>query len=89
LKKPFRHRAAHSFWKLYGNLPEDIRNPADENFTLLKADPRHPSLRFRHLKDDMWSARVGMHFRAIALEEDGGFAWIWIGSHAEYDRLIR
>jgi hypothetical protein len=36
-----------------------------------------------------WSARVGRGYRALALEVDDGFLWYWIGSHDDYDRLIK
>ncbi|WRH68701.1 MAG: hypothetical protein RSE13_11420 [Planktothrix sp. GU0601_MAG3] len=36
-----------------------------------------------------WSVRIGIHYRALAVEENGEIAWFWIGSHAEYDRLLR
>ena len=88
MKKPFSHRATHGFWKLYDQLPDSIQKTADENFLLLKSNPKHPSLHFKHIKDEIWSVRVGMQFRALALEEGDGFTWIWIGTHAEYDRLI-
>jgi len=35
-----------------------------------------------------WSARVGLHYRALAVEADDILVWFWIGSHSEYDRLI-
>ena len=89
MKKPFRHRATHDFWKLYDELPAKIAELAHANFELLKSDPKHPSLHFKNIKNDIWSARIGMHFRAIALEDEEGFTWIWVGSHAEYDRLIK
>jgi hypothetical protein len=89
LTSPLSHRATKSFWRLYSELPEDIRDLADKNFVLLRSDPFHPSLHFKTIKPELWSARVGMHFRALAIPENGGYAWIWIGSHAEYDRLIR
>jgi len=31
---------------------------------------------------------VGLHYRAIAVENEGDLVWFWIGSHADYDRLI-
>jgi len=34
-----------------------------------------------------WSARVGLHHRALAAEVEDGMLWVWIGTHAEYDRL--
>jgi hypothetical protein len=36
----------------------------------------------------MWSARVGIHYRAIAVEDGSDLIWFWIGHHAEYDRLV-
>jgi len=36
-----------------------------------------------------WSARVGLHHRALAVEDNSDFIWVWIGSHSEYDRLIK
>jgi hypothetical protein len=83
-----RHFASPDFWAAYRNLPEPIRNLADKNFALLKSEPRHPSLHFKKI-GKLWSARVGLHYRALATEVDGDLVWFWIGSHAEYDRLIK
>ena len=54
---------------------------------LLKADPHHPSL---HLKkvDQLWSVRVGAHYRALGMDGPDAIVWFWIGSHAEYDKLV-
>jgi hypothetical protein len=27
-------------------------------------------------------------YRALAREADDGYLWFWIGSHADYDRMI-
>jgi len=40
------HYADPDFWEAYHRLPDAIRELADKNFALLKADPSHPSLRF-------------------------------------------
>jgi len=71
----------------YDALPEDVRALADKNFNLLKNNPRHPSLHFKKI-GQIWSVRVGINYRAIATEVEDGFLWVWIGSHAEYDKLI-
>jgi hypothetical protein len=68
-------------------LPERIQRLADKNYELLKADPRHPSLHFKKI-DDFWSVRVGAHYRALGTDEEDGILWFWIGSHAEYDKLV-
>jgi hypothetical protein len=65
-----------------------VRAAADKSFALLKRDPRHPSLHFKCIKDDLWSVRIGRTYRALAIEGADGFHWFWIGSHADYDRLV-
>ena len=61
---------------------------ADKCYRLFERDPQHPSL---HLKKvgKYWSVRVGRSHRAPATEIENGFIWIWIGTHEEYERLIR
>lgn len=81
------HYASPEFWNRYRALPAEVQAVADRAFALLKADPYHRSLHFKKI-DDMWSARVGSHYRALAVSVQDGILWIWIGSHAEYDRLI-
>jgi len=60
---------------------------ADKNFELLKADPHHPSLHFKKI-GQLWSVRVGAHYRALGLDSDDTIVWFWIGSHADYDKLV-
>lgn len=81
------HHAAPDFWSRYHALPAEIREIADRAFALLKADPYHPSLHFKRI-DDMWSVRVGAHYRALAVSVSDGILWVWIGSHGEYNRLV-
>ncbi|MDM8548141.1 hypothetical protein QUF61_16755 [Candidatus Venteria ishoeyi] len=81
------HKAASSFWDGYNKLPANVRKLADKNFQLLKYDASHPSLQFKKV-GKVWSARVGLHYRAIAIPIDDGFLWIWLGTHAEYDKLL-
>ena len=81
------HKTASSFWKCYYQLPQNIRYIADKNFSLLKNNTSHPSLQFKKV-GKVWSVRIGIHYRAIATPIENGFLWLWIGSHAEYDKLI-
>lgn len=82
-----KHETTSSFWACYDNLPKEIRRLADKNFQLLKNDAAHPSLQFKKV-GKLWSARVGSDYRALATQIEGGFLWLWIGTHAEYDKLI-
>jgi hypothetical protein len=80
------HSASSQFWRCYDALPPEIRALADKSFALLKENPRHPSLHFKKL-GELWSARVGLHHRAVAIEVEDGLLWVWIGTHAEYNRF--
>lgn len=83
-----RHFAAPSFWDHYRALPAEVQRFSDEAFNLLKRDPFHPSL---HLKKagGYWSVRIGLQYRALAEPAAEGLLWFWIGTHADYDRIIR
>jgi len=35
------------------------------------------------------SVRIGLHHRALASPVDGGLLWFWIGTHADYDAMLR
>jgi hypothetical protein len=83
-----RHFASRAFWDAYGRLPEQVRDLADKNYALLKQNPQHPSLQFKKV-GKFWSVRVGLRYRALAVEADNDLVWFWIGSHADYDALIR
>ena len=64
---------------------------AEKNYALLKTTPSHPSLHFKKVKgrDGLWSVRVGRSYRALAVEVPDGLQWFWIGTHADYDNMIR
>jgi hypothetical protein len=81
------HYTTQRFWKCYDALPEAVQRVADQNYELLKADPSHPSLHFKRV-GQYWVVRVGKGYRALGFEVKDGISWVWIGPHAEYDRLI-
>ena len=82
-----KHYATTAFWAAYRGLPADVREVADKNYELLKADLQHPSLQFKAI-GRFRSVRVGLHYRALGVEVPDGVSWFWIGTHAEYDRLV-
>lgn len=82
------HKTTAGFWRRHAALPVEVRALADKNFELLKSDPRHPSLHFKQA-GRYWSVRVGIGWRALALRSADGLYWFWIGSHNDYDRLIK
>lgn len=82
-----KHFATPRFWACYRSLSPVAQRLADEKYALLKADPRHPSL---HLKKigHFWSCRVGLQYRVLGVDGPGGVVWFWIGTHADYDKLV-
>ena len=86
------HNATPGFWHAYRILPNEIRERADKQFALLKVNERHPSVRFKKLGErhgvEIWSARVTLNYRALAIKRPSGFLWFWIGDHKSYDALV-
>jgi hypothetical protein len=82
-----KHFTVAEFWEHYEALPDEIQSLADKNYALLKENSYHPSL---HLKKvgAYWSVRVGRDYRALGLDIPEGILWFWIGTHAEYDKVI-
>jgi len=82
-----KHYVSPKFWALYRALPTDVRDLADKNYELLRSDSRHPSLHFKKV-GELWSVRVGAHYRALAVEVEGGMYWLWVGTHANYEKIV-
>ena len=81
--------ATRRFWQLFHELPGDVQSLAVKNYHLWRRDPQHPSLRFRRLQGspDRFTVRVGDHHRAVGKLAANQITWVWIGTHAAYDRL--
>jgi len=82
-----RHFTSPSFWELYDKLPAPVQELADKNYKLLKTNPRHPSLQLKKV-GKYWSVRVGLKYRAVAVEIQEGLLWFWIGTRAEYNHVF-
>lgn len=79
------------FWKLFWELPAEVRKQAEEAYKLFKRDPYHPSLDFKQVvafDSTIYSVRIGRSYRAMGVRNPNDrIVWYWIGSHAEYDKL--
>jgi hypothetical protein len=75
---------------LFADLPEEVQHEAKRAYRLFQSNPAHPGLHFKKLEGDdhIYSARIGLAYRAMAAMKGNRVVWFWIGSHAEYDRLI-
>ena len=79
------------FLVLYRQLPETVRQQARHAYQLFQNDPQHPGLRFKkvHPRRPIYSARVGIDYRVIGVLDADDIHWFWIGSHSEYDQILK
>ena len=82
------HHTTKGFWDCYYKLPKEIQTLADKHLNLLKNNLYHPSLKFKKI-GELYSVRVGIHYRALGIEKDKKIYWFWIGNHREYEKIIK
>jgi len=80
-----------SFRDGFKRLSKQMQKQAREAYRHFQANPDYPSLRFKkiHPTKPIYSARVGRGHRAVGVLEGEEIVWFWIGSHKEYERVIR
>jgi hypothetical protein len=80
-----------SFWQHYWALPPEIRQRARQAYKLWRDNPAHPSLFFKRVKESqpVYSVRIGLGYRALGLLKGDTVTWFWIGTHDEYERLLK
>jgi len=79
-----------SFRELFAALPVRVQRQAREAYRLFSENPNHPGLHFKqvHPHPPTYSARVGISYRAVGVRDGDVIVWFWIGSHADYDKLL-
>jgi hypothetical protein len=85
-----RSRTTKAFWHCYDRLPEAVQKQAAKAFQLWRQDATHASLAFKrvHSAEPIYSVRITRGFRALGLRDGDLVTWFWIGSHADYDKLL-
>jgi hypothetical protein len=83
-------RTTRRFRQMLAMLPAHARRQARDAYRLFRQNPAHPGLHFKqvHGNPPIYSARVGIGYRAAAVLRGGRAIWFWIGTHAEYDKLL-
>jgi len=78
------------FRRLFASLPRHVQHQTRQAYRLFRQNAAHPGLHFKRVFADppMYSARVGIAYRAVGVLDGDTIAWFWIGSHANYDRLL-
>jgi hypothetical protein len=86
-----KSKATRRFWQAYEGLPVHAQTLAVKNYQLWKQNHQHPSLHFKKMKggENRFSIRIGDHYRAVGQITDDIIEWVWIGTHEDYNKLIR
>ena len=69
-------------------MPDFIQELARKKIDLLKIDSTDPSLHFKKV-GIFWSARIGLNYRALAVKDGEDYIWVWIGTHDEYEQILK
>lgn len=79
------------FWKSYNQLPSHIRKQAKEAYSIFKNDLYYPSLQFKriHSSQPIYSVRIMIDYRSVGVLKDNSIIWFWIGTHSDYDTLVK
>jgi len=83
-------RVTDAFLAFFAALPEKVKSQVRKAYRLWRQNPSHPSLQFKrvHAREPIYSVRVSLGWRVLGLLEGDTIYWFWVGSHAEYDRLL-
>lgn len=86
-----RSHLTAGFRRLFAALPAEVQQRARHSYLLWKDNPAHPGVEFKrvHPRQPIYSVRAGIGWRALGLRQGDTMIWFWIGSHAEYDGLLR
>ena len=84
-------RTTERFRTALSSLPGQVQRRARIAYLRFRRDPNHPSLHFKrvHAGRAVYSARVGLGYRALGVVEGETIIWFWIGSHSDYDNLLQ
>ena len=77
------------FWEAYRALAQNVRELARKTYQLWQANPNHPPRQWKLLAPRLWSIRVGLRYRAPARVRGDTTYWFSIGTHNDFDNIIR
>lgn len=84
-------RTTEQFWICYNKLPVQIKKEAKKAYSLFIKDPYHTGLHFKrvHSTKKVFSLRISRDYRALGIKQDENIIWFWIGSHSDYENLLK
>ena len=84
-------RLTEEFIKCFRHLPLRIQAQSRKSYRIWKDNPQHPGLDFKRVSINLpiYSVRVAIGWRALGRLKDDTIIWFWIGSHSDYDGLLK
>ena len=85
-----KSRTTKAFRSLLAKLPKSTKTEAQNADKLFQENPAHPGLQFKCVqkKAKVYSVRISLDYRALGTLDGDEVVWMWIGSHADYDKLL-
>lgn len=79
------------FWQCYAALSVEVKAQAKQAYARFVMNPYHPSLQFKriHPARPIFSVRISIDYPAVGVVQGDEITWFWIGSHAEYDHVVK
>ncbi|MDX1957831.1 MAG: hypothetical protein SFU98_04620 [Leptospiraceae bacterium] len=66
----------------------EIQKSARKSYILWQENQNHPSLHFKKI-GDLYSVRIAERWRVLGIFQGQTYIWFWIGSHEDYNNLIK
>lgn len=84
-------KTTERFWKCYAGIPSAVRKHTKDAYKQFVKDPYYPSLHFKqiHSTRPIFSVRITINYRAIGIIQGEDIIWFWVGSHAEYNKILK
>ncbi len=79
-----------NFVRCFEKLPDSVKKQARKAYRLWQKDRHYPSLHFKriNMQEPIYSVRIAKGWRVLGLIEGNTIIWFWIGSHADYSKLL-
>ncbi len=79
------------FRKSFARLPKQVQQQARQSYQKFQESPEHPGLHFKKVRAlrGTYAIRITGGYRALGVLKDDEITWFWIGSHADYDQILR
>ena len=83
------HNMTDYYYNLHKKLPNNIKDLACNKYKQMVNNLRQAGLTKikTNFYDDVWSAPIGSHYRALAVRRGNTYHWYWTGTHEEYNRV--